>query len=120
MGYYSDVRIKTTKKGYKALQNEIEKYIKEKDYLVDNLLKIAKVAETDEVVTIDWQDLKWYEQYEDVKVITNSLSKIQEQEYSWTFARIGEDYEDIETEYNIQDFDLYDILDIPIRREFED
>lgn len=116
MLYYGNVRIKTTKKGYKAFKNEIEKYIKDNDNLFENLLKFAKIKEADGIITIDWKNLKWTE---DIKVITNSLRKIKEQRFSWTFARIGEDYEDIEFERNIQDYNLYDILDIHIYRSFE-
>ena len=119
MGYYSDVRIKTTKKGFEALKIEIEKYNKENN-IKYSALDTAKTETYEDIVTLTWYNEKWYEGYEDVEAIKSALSKIQEQGYSWTYARIGENYDDIETEYNVQDDDLWEDLDIPIRREFED
>lgn len=121
MGYYSDVRIRTTKKGFEALKNEVEKYTKEKG--IKNLLDFASRVDTYlDVVTIDWTFRKWYSSNQEEQAIINSLSKIQEQGYSWVFARIGEDYTDIEIEENIQENDdeLYEDLCISINRSFED
>lgn len=122
MGYYSDVRIKTTKKGYEALKNEVEKYLS-KNNLQDNLLNMA--SRTDEyngIVTIDWCRVKWYDYFEDVKAIMQSLEKIYKQGYSYVFGRIGEENADNEIEEYIieDDEDVEEDLSIFIARTFED
>lgn len=121
MGYYSDVRIKTTKKGFEALKIEIEKYNKENNikYSALDTLSADKIDTYEDIVTITWYGTKWYGEYDDVKAITKALSKIEEQGFSWAFARIGENYDDIEIEDHIQEDDLWENLYIPICRSFE-
>ena len=99
MGYRSDVRIITSKKGYNKL----------KDYVTD---KIAKSNNPNMYNLMDdiefeydngyskyfgWNNVKWY--YDDVDYIMEGLQELRNEDMSYRFARIGENYDDYEEEY---------------------
>lgn len=101
MGYRSDVRIITSKDGYKQLQRHVQKYLKDKksDYnLLDNL---DLMSVSSKGVLIGWDTIKWYEwsDFTHIDSVMDSLQKLKEDDYSYRYARIGENYEDIEEEY---------------------
>lgn len=110
MGYRSDVRIRTTKKGLEIMEKSIEKYImgnvkeeKLKDYDY-NLLNLAEKTETEESITLDWKSVKWYkgiEGYEDVDVIMYSLDILSMKNIDYQYVKIGEELDDIEEQYNM-------------------
>ena len=106
MGYRSDIRIRTTKKGFEILEKEIQKKLKEKELTEDyNLLKMAEITvkteDKTEVVTIDWQYLKWYESYAEVNIIMSSLSALAEKDIDYQYMRIGEEIDDIEEIWSV-------------------
>lgn len=127
MGYRSDVRIIMSKKAYE----EFKEYVR-KDALNyatpdydHNLLNHLDLDTSNELeVLIGWNYIKWYspmnEWYQDVGCIERGLEYINELGYSYHFARIGEDYDDIE-EINMEgEIDEYE-LDYPqILRCFDD
>ena len=122
MGYRSDVRIITSKKGYERLQKHVEKYIKDKkvDY---NLLENADLRfVSNKGVLIGWNCVKWYEwsDYHDVDSIMNGLEKLEEENYSYRYARIGENYDDIDEMYYDSTKEGEDIPYIDIARGFYD
>lgn len=101
MGYRSDVRILVSKKGYdklyKYVQNETEK--NKLDY---NLLENPGFRTvTKNGVYIGWDWIKWYEwsNYKPVDIIMDGLNYIKQEDYSYSYARMGESYDDYE-EYN--------------------
>ena len=98
MGYRSDVRILTTRKGYKELRKYTDKYLKDKDYPYGNLLNNLDVdEETKYAKYIGWNCIKWYENcdgYESVDAIMNGLNHLADNNYSYRYARIGENYDD--------------------------
>lgn len=110
MGYRSDVRIRTTKEGLEVMKNFIENYVKENvneenlkgyDY---NLLNNAIKTEMADVITIDWNDVKWYEGikgYEDVDAIMKSLDELSDKDIDYQYMRIGEEDDDIEEKWSI-------------------
>lgn len=110
MGYRSDVRIRTTKKGFEIMEKSIEKYImgnvkeeKLKDYDY-NLLNLAEKTETKESITLDWKSVKWYkgiEGYEDVDAIMYSLDILSMKNIDYQYVKIGEELDDIEEQYNM-------------------
>ena len=138
MGYRSDVRIIMSKNAYK----EFEKYVKEHinnykvkniengsitsmfnyDYNLINKLDIFKQANTKDKFYLGWNNLKWYNGYEDVDAIMDSLDKLQEKGYGYSFSRIGENYEDFEGKYvDVTDKDKIKYLDYPqVVRCFDD
>ena len=112
MAYRSDVRIVMSNNGYE----EFKKYVKEHidnyrknnlkegtiayesdyDYNLLNNTDIFKYSNDKEQVYIGWDCLKWYDGYEDVDAIMDSLDKLDENNYGYYFSRIGENIEDIE------------------------
>lgn len=120
MGYRSDVRIITTKKGFDELNNYVKKYLKEKgDYnLLDNL---KFKAENDYAVYFGWNYLKWYEGYDSVDAIVDGLNHLKENNMSYRFAKLGESYDDYEEESFESDLEEEQDLDYPsMLREFDD
>ena len=138
MGYYSDVRIRTSKKGYEELKNYIDKVIYSKRNSLENfnnydynllnhtdIQKDVKVQYNNEEprdeVYIGFNSLKWYDGYEDVDAIMNGLDHLGEKGYSYHFIRIGEDYDDIEEKYIKSSLENeYDVDYIEINRSFVD
>ena len=93
MGYRSDVRIVTSKKGYKVLDNYVKKYLRDHDKdRTWNLLKSPKIKkETPYTTYIGWDCLKWYEysDYVDVDAIMTGLDYLKENGYSYRYSRLG-------------------------------
>ena len=138
MGYRSDVRIVMSKKGY----NEFKKYVKEHidnykknnleestiayeseyDYNLLNKADIFKQSTDKKQIYIGWDNLKWYDGYEDVDAIMDSLNKLEDNDYGFCFSRIGESYDDIEEIYcDMTKKDNIKYQDYPnISRCFED
>ena len=99
MGYRSDVRIMISKKGYDELKKYTDNYLFEKNWGYGNLLNEFDVrAVNNDTVYLGWNDIKWYdyEDYEDVNAIVYGLKHLEENDYSYRFARLGEDYDDYE------------------------
>lgn len=122
MGYRSDVRIITTKKGFDELNNYVKKYLKEKGDYDYNLLDNLKFkAENDYAVYFGWNYLKWYEGYDSVDAIVDGLNHLKENNMSYRFARLGENYDDYEEESFESDLEEEQDLDYPsMLREFDD
>ena len=122
MGYRSDVRIRTTKEGYEMMKKEIDKYLNEKvenhlDYTPENLLKHTDNTDNDgKVVTMDWNYIKWYEEYPEIMAVSNALGMLREKDIDFQFMRIGEDLNDIEEEWNVNN-DSFDSF--YVSRNFE-
>lgn len=101
MGYRSDVYLKTTTEGWlviKKLNDSIEdpekrplKYASEIQMTPSRFYKIK------------FEDIKWYEGYEEVDSFMNGLNELTEQDIPYSFIRIGEDTSDIEHKTNWTD-----------------
>lgn len=100
MGYRSDVRIVTSKKGFKELKKFTDNYLKEKNYTYGNLLDDCQViSENKWSKYFGWDSIKWYEycdDYEDVSAIMEGLKHLEKNDMSYRYARIGESYDDYE------------------------
>lgn len=102
MGYRSDVKVLVSRKGYVELKEFVEKesvkFKKSEDGYDFNLLKIADQIRCDgDQVLISWNDVKWYEGcYNDVDLIMDGLTHLDNEGYSYRFYRVGESYDDIE------------------------
>ena len=123
MGYRSDVRIITSKKGFEELNKYVKNYLsktKESDYnLMDDLY--FKV-ENKYSCYFGWNWVKWYENsYPSVDAVMSGLQHLREKDLSFRYSRIGEDYDDYESDYHEsekeeeQDFEYPSML-----REFDD
>lgn len=129
MGYRSDVRIRTSKKGFKKLYSFVEEYIanvnssrKENEYTFDNLLKECDIKfEGKDTCYFGWDSVKWYENsgYKDVDSIMEGLDYLEKNNLSYKYARIGENYDDYdELEFESENEEY---LECPyLIREFDD
>ena len=125
MGYRSDVRIVTSKKGFKVLDDYVKKYLREHDKNRNwNLLKRPDIKkETPYTTYIGWNCLKWYEyaDYVDVDAVMTGLNYLKEKGYSYRYSRIGENYDDYDEQYYESDNEEEQDLVYPsIIREFDD
>ena len=117
MEYRSDVRIRTTKEGYEVMKNFVEKYIKENvsedaQGLDWNLLNSAEITETGNSITLDWENIKWYngiDGYQDVDAIMKSLDELSDKDIDYQYMRIGEEEDDIVEKRNVSNgsFDCF-------------
>lgn len=101
MGYRSQVAVKTTSEGFAIIQ-------KRESEQPDEELKLLKLAESIRVTPtgnyrIDWDWIKWYEGYDNIKYFIESLDKLEELDIPYSFVRIGEDANDIEHKCNWTD-----------------
>jgi len=92
MGYRSDVRIMTTSKGWDIIQKNAEA-CKQAQIMLENTTVFHK---TDEYVYLGWNDEKWYDDFDEVQNIMNSLEEIAENGEDYHYVRIGEDLTDME------------------------
>ena len=125
MGYRSDVRIVTSKKGYKVLDDYVKKYLRDHDKNRNwNLMKRPNIKkETPYTTYIGWDCLKWYEfsDYEDVNAIMTGLDYLKENVYSYRYSRLGENYDDHDEQYYESDNEEEQDLVYPgIIRAFDD
>ena len=91
MGYYSNVMVATTKDGY-------NKIIKDQNKIPDNVLmdeaEIKEYEKNDrKCVFIQFDFIKWYNEYIDIQAFEKSLSKLKD---GYVFCRMGEENGDIE------------------------
>lgn len=93
MGYRSEIRIITSKKGYEKLNEFVEQYLKDTEE--DNLLKECDIKNIGkEQCYFGWNDIKWRENdFKDVDAIMEGLNHLGENEYSYRYMRIGEKFE---------------------------
>lgn len=114
MGYYSKVRIIMGPKAYELLKNnclksnnEDAKDLLRKPYMKDDetIYYDSNDIEQDNAVYIGWNEIKWYERYESISIIMNTLDQLDKivdddeyelQDYFYKFMKIGEDNENEE------------------------
>ena len=126
MGYRSDVRLVVSREGYKELREFVKKEAMrwaEPDGYSWDMIEIAdsiKFKDNGDQVMICWQAVKWYEgSFKDVDIIMAGIRLLRDKGYSYSFSRIGEDYDDIE-EYHYEG-ELDQEVDWPwICRYFDD
>ena len=121
MGYRSDVRILTSKKGFAELNKYVNNYLKDKNEY--NLMEnIQYKTENDFACYFGWNWVKWYEgSYDSVDAIMNGLEHLKEKEYSYRYARLGENFDDYEEHYYESEIEDEQDLEFPnVIREFDD
>ena len=131
-------RIITSKKGYKELEKLVEEHIskyRKNEIEVDSVastynydfnilnrtdVKLEIVGKNQ--ILFGWNYIKWYDGYEEVDAINDSLNKLQKNGYGYTYARIGEDITDIEEfGYDATEKDEVKHFDFPsFDRNFDD
>ena len=125
MGYRSDVRIMTSKKGFEELKKYTEKYLKDKNFSYGNILEdLDFESETKYAKYFGWNGVKWYdgcEGYEDVAAIMDGLTHLANNDFSYRYARIGESYDDYEESSFESDKEDEQDLEYPcMNRGFDD
>lgn len=99
MGYRSDVRIITSKKGFNKLKDYVtDRIAKSNNPNIYNLMDdIEFEYDNGYSKYFGWNNVKWY--YEDVDYVMDGLQELKNEDMSYRFARIGENYDDYEEEY---------------------
>ena len=125
MGYRSNVRIVTTRNGFNELKKFTDKYLKDNNYNYGNLLDNLDIShETKHAKYFGWNAIKWYdgiEGYKDVDAIVDGLNHLEKNNYSYRFARIGEEYDDYqELSYTSERKNEQDLEYPSMTRYFED
>ena len=118
MGYRSEVALGIREVDYKKLEEKVNSISDEKlKASVTELLRKDAESSLDKdgkYRILRWSDIKWYENfYPEIGWLMNNLPPI------YAFIRIGEDTEDIEQKYSVEDPDtgelddyMYEILGI--------
>ena len=121
MGYTSDVRIVTSKKGFKELKKYVDNYLKDKNEynLLDN---IQYKTDNKYSCYFGWDYVKWYEEsYDSVIAIMDGLDHLRENNYSYRYSRIGENYDDYDEHYFESEIEDEQDLEFPsLIRAFDD
>ena len=123
MGYRSDVRIVTTKKGYEELKKFNDNYLSKQKGEQYNLLDNCDIKmENDYSYYFGWNWVKWYEgSYPDVDAIVEGLQHLKDNDLSYRFARMGESYDDYEEySYESEKEEEQDLEYPSTLREFDD
>lgn len=123
MGYRSDVRIITSKKGFKELKKYYDNYLKQHNFEYTGLLDSIEInKETKDIKYFGWDYVKWYDYingYDDVTAIMEGLNHLRNEGYAFRYARIGEKYDDYGEDLNDSITDI-DLPYIQMIRKFED
>ena len=89
MGYYSQVAIAMRKEEFNTLKNECEP----NNHDLETLLRLANVKEHSDFVTLEWNWIKWYDTFPEIRAINEFLWNL-DADIPYKFIRIGEDFED--------------------------
>ena len=87
MGYYSQVAIAMRKEEFNTLKNEYEP----NNHDLETLLRVASVKEHSDFVTLEWNWIKWYDTFPEVRVVNQFLFDL-DADIPYKFIRIGEDF----------------------------
>ena len=122
---YSNVRIVTSINGFKKLQEYINDYIKEHSgnkQLTNILDNIDLKYESNKQCYFGWNGYNWDEYFnKNVELIMDGLRKLECNNYSYRFYRLGEDKEDYEEYHFDSTLESEKDLEYPyITREFDD
>ena len=101
MGYRSQVYLKTTTEGYIIIKRRNDS-IENPDHRMLRYAESIKKTPSG-FYKIEFDDIKWYESFEEVKHFMDSLELLQMQDIPYSFIRIGEDSGDIEHKVNYTD-----------------
>ena len=101
MGYRSQVYLKTTTEGWLIIKRRNDS-IENPDHRMLRYAESIKKTPSG-FYKIQFNDIKWYESYEEVRQFMDSLETLQKQDIPYSVIRIGEDSTDIEHKVNYTD-----------------
>lgn len=120
MGYRSDVKLILTNKGMDMLKAKVpEPTEEEPNWTAEPIYEASRVK--DKYWLIEWEDIKWYDDWADYKVpcaVARLREELGEMNEPFNFMRIGEDYEDIEVDVCYGDYEEQ-LPYLTLRREIE-
>ena len=101
MGYYSNVCITLYEKDFKNLYVKANKECPEACEILEKCDDFRKSSSNkfDQIVTLYWEGIKWYKEYAGVGFIMDYIRS----GVPYCFKRIGESYEDIEYEEDLDE-----------------
>ena len=113
MGYRSEVSIAIFKSDFDNIVKDAKENCKDGfDLIKYGTIELYK-REIEDVIVITWSDIKWYEGYNDIDYIMDSLKHLADIERPYKFIRIGEETGDVEVDENYIDWDKdYSVMDI--------
>lgn len=121
MGYYSDVKLITTKEGWERIQREV------KQAAPDGWTYTAGDEDATPImggkyVLVEHEDIKWYEdQFPEVEAFMRELKRFDAEHIPYEFMRVGEDWGDneyyCERDWKSNKYD--DMPSLGLRREIE-
>lgn len=99
MGYYSDVKLITTKEGWKRIQREVKQAAPDGwTYTAGD--EAATPIMDGKYVLVEHEDIKWYEtQFPEVDAFARELKRFDVEHIPYEFMRVGEDWTDTEYYY---------------------
>jgi hypothetical protein len=106
MGYRSDVAVAIGFTSREALVAFLATYRLASDpSTMDQLMEDFRITELGKTLVLhcNYNEIKWYDGYDDVKRVHKLLSEANEAGYSTAFIRIGEEDNDTESEFNEND-----------------
>lgn len=121
MGYRSDVRIVTSQKGFEKLKDFVtNKIANSQNPNMYNLMENLGFEHNNSYSKyFGWNNVKWY--YEDVDIVMEGLHKLKEEDLSYRFARLGENFDDYEEESYESEKEEEQDLEYPcVERYFDD
>ena len=104
MSYYSEVSL--TLKKADAL--ELIRKAKGEESNIQLLMAAADTIDQDKYVTFYWNFVKWYDTLSSVQFITHFYHGVDE----YSFKRVGEDYGDIEIDWNGDYSDIDELSEV--------
>lgn len=112
MGFYSDVTILAQPKAYEMIMDSINKYNKTSDYkFKPSSIRKGNLKSLGEFFVLNWNWVKWYPEYKDVKSVENVLKLLlsehdEEMGYGYKQVIVNED-NSTEENTNMLDLDSY-------------
>lgn len=110
MGYLSDVRFSTTKDGYREFRSHIpDEVLGAYGWMFSSDGAPLEFDEDGNSVVFGWNQIKWYDGYEEVDAVMDAYRKVREHGVEpICYIRVGEGYDDIEEDgsYNAENGDL--------------
>lgn len=122
MGYYSDIKLITTREGWAKLDEAVRKvvdseYLAENNYLTDSTRIVP--LNGGEFVLAEWEGIQWEEyRFPEVRVFMDTLLHLDD-DIPYEFMRVGEDYNDVVYYHNSSNYDMPTLrIDVKIEVEY--
>lgn len=122
MGYRSDVKCITTKKGFELIDKLVRKASgvtdEDSEYWLTDEFSREELMQG-KYMLLQYEDIKWYSNDTAVCAFEEALERLDARDIPYQFVRVGEDYTDIEwrenSHYNIPS----DMPRLELKREIE-